>query len=101
MSKRRSQNWETPNKIAKYSNIFDRNVKWICTKEPKDCKIYLYKYPNTENNSDTQSDMVENKKQNKNKKMESKKIYTINKKSTRNMKKQEKDLQIANTENEE
>ena len=33
--------------------------------------------------------------------MESKKIDTINKKSTRNMKKQEKDLQIANTENEE
>ena len=33
--------------------------------------------------------------------MESKKIDTINKKSTRNMEKQEKDLQIANTENEE
>ena len=86
-SKRRSWNWETLNKIGKYNNIFGRNVKCICTRQPKDCKIYLYKDPNSKNNSDTQSDLVENKKK---KKIESKKIDAINKNSTRDIEKQER-----------
>lgn len=69
---------ECPNSymyILKRNKIFGRNVKPISTRLPKNYEIYQYNIPNPENNTETESDI------NNNKTTENNKIGTINEQS--------------------